>query len=174
VGARSYGSEFPASEFSASDFPAAGNTALTPKPARWAVVNRPTVPRLRVTPPAPVSVPRAPFVAMVLVVVITGVVGILVLNTKINENAFRLEALQRQQGKLDRTEAQLTKDLADRESPNSLAAAAKRLGMVPSDRPAFITLPDGKILGVPRPASSQSSASDPKSSGAAATGQLRR
>src|SRR5262249_23658606 len=119
VGARSSGSEFPASE--ASEFPAAGNTALTPKPARWAVVNRPPVPQLRVTPPAPVSVPRAPFVAMVLVVVIAGVIGILVLNTKINENAFRLEALQRQQGKLDRTEAELTKDLADRESPNSLA-----------------------------------------------------
>jgi hypothetical protein len=96
---------------------------------------------------------------MVLVMVIAGVVGILVLNTKINENAFRLEALQQRQGKLDRAEAQLTKDLADRESPNSLAAAAKRLGLVPAGSPAFITLPDGKILGVPRPASDHPSPS---------------
>jgi hypothetical protein len=114
-----------------------------------------------VAPPAPVSAPRAPFVAMVLVMVIAGVVGVLVLNTKINENAFRLEALQQRQTRLDRAEAQLTKDLADRESPNSLAAAAKRLGLVPAGSPAFIRLPDGKILGVPRPASDQPSASGP-------------
>jgi hypothetical protein len=140
---REYGSEQPIT---------AGNTALAPKPAGRREAARPTLPRLRVAPPAPVSTPRAPFVAMVLVMVIAGVVGILVLNTKINENAFRLEALQQQQNKLDRTEARLTQDLADKESPTSLAAAAKRLGLVPAGSPAFITLPDGKVLGVPRPA----------------------
>jgi hypothetical protein len=172
-GSSAYGSDIPVT---------VGNTALAPKPGRR--TGGKTAPRLRVAPPAPVSVPRAPFVAMVLVVVIAGVIGILVLNTKINENAFRLEALQKQQGNLDRTEAQLTKDLADKESPNSLAAAAKRLGMVPADRPAFITLPDGKILGVPKPASGKPSASDTqqnkqqnskqKNNGAAANGQPRR
>jgi hypothetical protein len=132
-----------------------GNTALAPQPDSEATANHPTLPRLRVAPPAPVSVPKAPFVAGVLAVVVTGVVGILVLNTKINENAFRLEALQQQQGRLDRTEAQLTKDLAEKESPTSLAAAARRLGLVPAGSPAFITLPDGKVLTVPRPASAQ-------------------
>lgn len=131
----------------------AGNTALAPEPDSGAAANRPTIPRLRVAPPAPVSAPKAPFVAGVLAVVIAGVVGILVLNTKINENAFRLDALQQQQGKLDRTEAQLTQDLADKESPTSLAAAARRLGLVPAGSPAFITLPDGKVLTVPQPAS---------------------
>jgi hypothetical protein len=150
----------------AGDHPVtAGNTALAPKPDVRTVPSRPTLPRLRVAPPAPVSMPRAPFVATVLVAVITGVVGILVLNTKINENAFRLEALQQQQGKLDRAEAQLTKDLADRESPNNLAAAAKRLGLVPAGSPAFIRLPDGKILGVPGPAQGQPSASGTPSGG---------
>jgi hypothetical protein len=134
-----------------------GNTALAPEPTGRADANRPVLPRLRVAPPAPVSVPKAPFVAGVLAVVITGVVGILVLNTKINENAFRLEALQQQQGKLDRNEAQLTANLAEKESPTSLAAAARRLGLVPAGSPAFITLPDGKVLTVPRPASTQSS-----------------
>jgi hypothetical protein len=165
---RAYGSDTPVT---------AGSTALAPKPGRRVAANRPTLPRLRVAPPAPVSVPRAPFVAIVLVVVIAAVIGILVINTKINENAFRLEALQQQQGKLDRTEAQLTKDLADKESPNSLAAAAKRLGMVPADRPAFITLPDGKVLGVPRPASGQPSASGQQNGQqgtSAANGQSRR
>jgi len=141
---REYGSEPPVT---------AGNTALAPRPGTRTSQPRPTQPRLRVAPPAPVSVPRAPFVAMVLVVVIAGVVGILVLNTKINENAFRLAALQQKQGTLDRTESQLTQDLADRESPNSLAAAAKRLGLGPVGSPSFITLPDGKVLTVPQPGS---------------------
>lgn len=155
----------------------AGNTALAPKPGRRAATNRPTQPRLRVAPPTPVSAPKAPFVAMVLVVVIVGVVGILVLNTKINENAFRLDALQQRQAKLDRAEAELTKNLADKESPTSLAAAAMRLGMVPATKPAFITLPNGKVLGVPRPATGQPSASGTagnQQNGANVAGQSRR
>src|SRR6266536_684233 len=68
-----------------------GSAALAPERS----ADRPRVgtARLRVAPPAPVSAPRAPFVAMLLVVVVAGVLGILVLNTKINENAFRLGAL---------------------------------------------------------------------------------
>jgi hypothetical protein len=103
--------------------------------------------------------PRAPFIAMMLVVVIAGVVGILVLNTKINENAFKLDALQRNQQSLDRTEDGYNRQLANFESPSNLAAAARRLGLVPADSPAFIKLPDGKILGVPRPASGKPSVS---------------
>jgi hypothetical protein len=153
---REYGSDVPAT---------AGNTALAPETDRGRPADRPTLPRLRVAPPAPVSVPKAPFVAGVLAVVVAGVVGILVLNTEINQNAFRLDALQQQQSKLDRTEAQLTRDLAEKESPTSLAAAARRLGLVPAGSPAFITLPDGKVLTVPRPATAGSSA---------AAGQPRR
>jgi hypothetical protein len=145
---REYGSGAPAT---------AGNTALAPEPGSPTAANRPALPRLRVAPPAPVSVPKAPFVAGVLVAVIAGVVGVLVLNTKINENAFRIEALQKQQGTLDRAEAELTQNLAEKESPTSLAAAAKRVGMIPSDHPAIIVLPDGKVIGVPRPASAQAS-----------------
>jgi len=83
---------------------------------------------LRAAPPVPVSAPRAPFVALVLVVVIAGVLGILVLNTKINENAFQLTNLEAQQVALDQQEQQLSEQLADRESPNNLAAEALKLG----------------------------------------------
>jgi hypothetical protein len=131
-----------------------GATALAPERIDRVAepAERPTLPRLRVAPPAPVTVARAPFVAMMLVVVIVGVVGILVLNTKINENAFRLDALQRNGQVLDRKEDAMNRELANFESPGSLAAAARRLGLVPADRPAFITLPDGTVLGVPKPA----------------------
>jgi hypothetical protein len=120
--------------------------ALTPVPA---VRRRP---RLRVAPPLPVAVPRAPFVITLLVIVVAGVLGVLMINTKINENAFRLGDLQDQQNTLDQQEQQLAQRLAGFESPTSLAAAAKRLGLVPAGTPAFIQLPNGRTLGVPAPA----------------------
>ncbi|OLE26887.1 MAG: hypothetical protein AUG44_11630 [Actinobacteria bacterium 13_1_20CM_3_71_11] len=127
-----------------------GNTALAPE--RRPTTNTKTGPALRVAPPAPVSVPRAPFVALVLVVVIAGVLGILVLNTKINENAFTLNHLQDQQNHLDQQEQQLDQHLADLESPNSLRAAALRQGLIDSGTPAYLPLPNGQTVGVPQPA----------------------
>jgi hypothetical protein len=126
-----------------------GNTALAPSRQPDSTKTKPA---LRVAPPAPVSVPRAPFVALVLVVVIAGVLGILVLNTKINENAFTLNHLQDQQNHLDQQEQQLDQHLADLESPNSLRAAALRLGLIDSGTPAYLPLPNGQTVGVPQPA----------------------
>jgi len=128
-----------------------GATALAPAPARKAATGTGKA-RLRVAPPVPVTVPRAPFVALVLIVVVAGVLGILVLNTKINENAFKLAQLRSQRSDLDQQEQQLDQQLADLESPNSLAAAACRLGMVKSNTPAYLQLPNGQTVGVPQPA----------------------
>jgi hypothetical protein len=108
-----------------------------------------------------VSVPRAPFVAFVLVVVVAGVLGILVLNTKINENAFTLSHLQDQQSTLDQQEQQLDQHLAVLEAPNSLAAAARRLGLIWSGTPAYLPLPNGQSVGVPQPAAQGQGAGQP-------------
>jgi hypothetical protein len=118
-------------------------------------------PSITVVPPLPVSAPRAPFVALVLVVVVLGVLGILVINTKINENAFRLHDMKAQQGNLDRHEQRLEQEIAEKESPGNLAAAARQLGLVRADSPAFLRLPDGRSLGVPRPATGPTSAAVP-------------
>jgi hypothetical protein len=138
-------------EFERQELATRGANALAPEPA-----SRPGKStdkrRLRVAPPVPVTVPRAPFVALVLVVVVAGVLGILVLNTKINENAFKMAQLQAQRNDLDQQEQQLDQQLADLESPNSLAAAACRLGMVKAPQPAYLKLPNGQLVGVPQPA----------------------
>ncbi len=135
-----------------------GNAALAvdtaPAPAVEAVPERP---KLRLAPPLPVKVPRTPFVVFVVMVVIAGVLGILVLNNKINENAFTLDALHKSQSELDIKQQQLEQYIADRESPGSLAAAATKLGLSDPGPPAFILLPDGKIIGVPRPATGPTS-----------------
>ncbi|PWU50465.1 hypothetical protein DLE60_32855, partial [Micromonospora globispora] len=112
-------------------------------------------PRLRVAPPPPVSVPRAPFVGLILVLVVGGVLGILLVNTKINENAFRLEKLQQQQAKLDVDQQQLEKEIAEQKAPGNLTANARKLGLVESGEPAYIRLPDGRLIGVPHPATGE-------------------
>lgn len=129
-----------------------GATALAPAPSSG---TGKTKPRLRVAPPAPVTVPRAPFVALILVVVAAGVLGILVLNTKINENAFKLAHLHSERSDLDQQEQQLDQRLAELESPNNLAVAACREGMVPANNPAYLQLPNGQVVGVPQPATAQ-------------------
>lgn len=110
-------------------------------------------PRFRLAPPVPVAVARTPFVILVIMVVVAGVLGILVLNTKINENAFQLSALREEQGRLNLQQQQLERKIAEQESPGNLAALGRRLGLVDPGAPAFIRLPDGKIIGVPKPAS---------------------
>jgi hypothetical protein len=96
--------------------------------------------------------PRVPFVALILLLVVGGVLGILVVNTKIAENAFRLDRLQKQQAALDVQQQQLEREIAAAEAPGSLAAAARKLGLVESGPPAYIRLQDGKVIGIPQPA----------------------
>jgi hypothetical protein len=102
--------------------------------------------------PLPIALPRAPFLLLMVGLVVVGVLGVLVLNTKINENSVRLHDLKANQASLDLQEAQLQRNLADLESPGNLRAAATRLGLVPAGTPAFINLPDGRVVGVPQPA----------------------
>jgi hypothetical protein len=117
------------------------------------------------SPPLPISLPRAPFLILIVSLVVIGVVGVLVLNTKINENAFRLDALHNQQASLDLQEQQLSQNLSELEAPGNLRAAAARLGLVPAGTPAFISLPDGRVVGVPQPASGTASAASTADSG---------
>jgi hypothetical protein len=125
-------------------------------------------PWLKVAPPMPVSVPRAPFVLLLLMVVVGGVLGILMVNTEINQNAFTLKQQAEEQAALNRQEQDLKQQIAEYESPNSLWAAARKLGLVPAESPAFIRMPDGRVIGVPQPATGAPSIT---SAGSAAGGQ---
>lgn len=110
-------------------------------------------PAIPAAPPLPVALPRPSFLILLVSIVAVGVLGVLVLNTKINENSFQLDTLQARQAALDLQEQQLGQALAERESTGNLRAAALRLGLVPAGAPAFITLPNGQVVGVPQPAS---------------------
>jgi hypothetical protein len=150
---------------SAATAPARDRTARrtvarnAPRPARVPRPRRGRTPWVSdVTVTEPAATPRrrakAGFAVFLIGLVVVGVAGVLVLNTKINENSFRLGDLRQTQAALSLQEQQLQQQLADLESPGNLRAAATRLGLVPAGSPAYISLPDGRVVGVPQPASS--------------------
>ncbi|WP_422755334.1 hypothetical protein [Micromonospora sp. WMMD708] len=141
----------------AREFPTQGSAALRPaeQPATRTATTAAGSPRLRVAPPPPVRVPRAPFAALIVVLVVGGVLGILAVNTKINENAFKLQQLQQQQARLDVDQQQLEKEIEEAKEPGNLTAEARKLGLVEAGEPAYIRLPDGRLIGVPQPADGQ-------------------
>jgi len=96
---------------------------------------------------------RTPFVATVVLLLLTGLLGLLLLNTVLAQDAFRLHALQVDGRALADREQELQRNVADLQSPRSLAARATSLGMVPGGPPAFLRLADGKVLGSAVPGS---------------------
>jgi cell division protein FtsB len=134
-------------------YPTRGATALVTEPAaRQQLPVGPPVPRLKVAPPPPVPVPRTPFVALVLLVVAAGVLGILLLNTKVNENAFILHDLRQEQAALDQRQQELEQEIAQAGTPARLAEEARRLGLVQAEELAYLRLPDGELVHEPMPA----------------------
>ena len=115
-------------------------------------------PRLQVAPPPPVRVPGTSFVALILVLVVAGVLGVVVVNTKINENALRLAQLEKQQAALDLDQQQLQQAITDAQAPGNLTAKARQLGLVESGPPTYIRLSDGRVIGVPQPGNGQAGA----------------
>ncbi|WP_249997834.1 hypothetical protein [Actinoplanes sp. M2I2] len=140
------------------DGAAALQIEITPEPLR--ATDAAAGPRLRVAPPPPISRgPRAPFVASMIGVVIVGVLGILLINTKTNENSFRITDLQKQNTALENQRQDLDNQLVEASSIGNLDAAARRLGLVKAapDDVAQIRLPDGKIINFRGPATGKRS-----------------
>lgn len=142
---------------SARAYPTVGSAALAPVPSQRSDREWAAGPRLRVAPPPPVAVPRAPFVALVLLVVIGGVLGILLLNTKINENAFVLHDLRQQQAELNQRQQQLEEEIAVAASSVQLTAAANRLGLVRDGQPPHLWVPSGRLDGTLPPTTGEPS-----------------
>jgi hypothetical protein len=112
-------------------------------------------PRLWVAPPLPMRAPRATFAASVIVLVLAGVLGILLVNTKTMEQSFRLDALQKESATLEKQQQGLEQQLIQASNPGNIHAAARRLGLVVAANPAMIRLPDGKISRIPTPGRGQ-------------------
>lgn len=105
--------------------------------------------RLALVPPVRSRARRTPFVALVGVVLVAGVVGLLLFNTQMQQGSFETSALQQQAQALTAEQQSLDMQLQQLRDPQQVAQRAVDLGMVVPPDPAFVRLSDGKVLGTP-------------------------
>ena len=95
---------------------------------------------------------RSPFVAVVVTLLAAGLLGLLMLNTTLAQDAFTLHTLKQDSRALEDQEEALRREVEALQAPRELAARATDLGMVPAGPPAFLRLSDGEVLGSATPA----------------------
>jgi hypothetical protein len=105
--------------------------------------------RLTVVPRGRTRASRMPFVALVTIILLGGVVGLLLFNTSMQQSSFAATALESQANTLAARQQSLQMELDRLRDPQRIAAAAQRLGMVQTCSPAFLTLGSGKVSGKP-------------------------
>jgi cell division protein FtsL len=107
--------------------------------------------RLTVVPRARSRAPRVPFVTLVTLVLVGGVVGLLLFNTSMQQASFAATSLESQASTLAARQQTLQMELDELRNPQRVATEAQRMGMVIPTAPTFITL-DGKVTGERIPA----------------------
>lgn len=93
-----------------------------------------------------------PFLVLVSMLAVGGVVGLLLFNTSMQQASFAATDLQRQADVLQAQEQSLQMQLNQLRDPQTIAVKAQRMGMVLPSSPAVLDLRSGKVLGDPAPA----------------------
>ena len=101
---------------------------------------QPVPPALRVVAGRPARQRRAPFVVLVLLLLGVGLVGLLVLNTALQQGSFDLADLEQRTELLRDRRAELVGQVADRSAPGTLARQARELDMIPAENVVFLPL----------------------------------
>ncbi|MFJ9408540.1 septum formation initiator family protein [Streptomyces sp. NPDC101393] len=99
---------------------------------------------------------RTPFVLLVVVLLGSGLITLLLLNSALNQGSFELSRLERKTGELKDEQQALQQDVDTFSAPGALERRARQLGMVPGGNPAFL-LPDGTVRGRPSEATAEPS-----------------
>ncbi|MGW1377260.1 septum formation initiator family protein [Streptomyces sp. NPDC002446] len=102
---------------------------------------------------APGTAARTPFVLLIVVLLGSGLITLLVLNSALNQGSFELSKLERKTDELTDEQQALQQEVDAYSAPGALERRARGLGMVPGGTPAFL-LPDGTVLGRPHVATS--------------------
>jgi cell division protein FtsB len=93
-----------------------------------------------------------PFLVLVSMLAVGGVVGLLLFNTSMQQASFAATALQNQADALEARQQSLQMQLAHLRDPQAIARKAQGMGMVLPTSPAVLDLRSGKVLGDPVPA----------------------
>jgi hypothetical protein len=102
---------------------------------------------LRAVPGLPERMARIPFITVLIAIFGVGMVGLLVVNTSLQNQAFESRALNRQAAQLVYAEAELQSQLNQVRTPQQIATKASALGMRANPYPAFLVVPSGKVIG---------------------------
>lgn len=89
-------------------------------------------PALRLLPGTRTQAARAPFVMLVLAILGIGLLGLLLLNTTLQQASFDLDKLRQDTTELRDRNAVLVQQLSERNAPDRLARSARELGMTPT------------------------------------------
>jgi hypothetical protein len=105
--------------------------------------------RLSVVPPRATTARSGPFVLLVAAILVTGLVGLLMLNLSMQKASFQLASLQDRSDALQTREQRLDVTVDRLSSSDRLTDEATRMGMVPNPNPVFLDLSNGKVIGDP-------------------------
>ncbi|WP_236073203.1 septum formation initiator family protein [Streptomyces tardus] len=94
---------------------------------------------------------RTPFVLLIVVLLGSGLLGLLLLNASLNQGSFELSKLKKQSKLLSDERQELQGQVDGFSAPDALDKRARELGLVPGGVPAFLKS-DGGVVGVPEPA----------------------
>lgn len=94
---------------------------------------------------------RIPFLMVLAGILGLGMVGLLLLNTTLQNEAFQARALNQQAAELSYHQAALEGQVDKVRAPQELASRASALGMRPNIYPVYLILPEGKVIGKPTP-----------------------
>ncbi|OYO24658.1 hypothetical protein CGZ93_02875 [Enemella dayhoffiae] len=125
----------------------AQTTVTAPQPER-----RSRRPRLEVVAPPQRRLSTIPFVVVLAAVLGAGMIGLLLLNTSLQNQAFEASQLRRQAAELHYAEVELDQRVIDASSARELTRKASEQGMRPNFFIGFVLLPEGRIVGDPKAA----------------------
>jgi len=107
-------------------------------------------PFLRAVPRGLPRLARMPFILVLIAIFAVGMTGLLMLNTTLQNQAFKASTLNRQATELAYTQADLESRLDLAAAPQVLAQRATTYGLRANPYPAFLVLPQGKVRGKPK------------------------
>jgi len=105
--------------------------------------------RLTVVPRSRARAARVPFVTLVSLILLAGVVGLLMFNTSMQQNAFKAAALETQAADLQSQQQTLEQEIDKLRDPQRIGEWARSNDYQLPSCPSFLILPSGKLSGEP-------------------------
>lgn len=116
--------------------------------SRAAVINSSTRVVLRLVPDLRVEAGEelhlGAFLTILASVFVTSLIALLVINTSLNQDAFVLQHMKHQMNLVNDERDAILRVAAVKGSPETLAAQATKMGMIPDTAPSFIDLSSAK------------------------------